>query len=175
MTEVPEGTAAHRADARRFAECRAAVLTVTDSRTRATDASGDRLEAGLRAAGHTVTARELLPNDEARVRALVTEWIAREDVDLIVITGGTGLGSRDRTIEAVRPLLEKEIPGFGELFRLLGYQEQVGTAAMLSRATAGSAGGTLVISLPGSLAAVGLALDRLILPEAAHLLREIRR
>lgn len=175
MTEVPEGTAAHRADARRFAECRAAVLTVTDSRTRATDASGDRLETGLRAAGHTVTARELLPNDEARVRALVTEWIAREDVDLIVITGGTGLGSRDRTIEAVRPLLEKEIPGFGELFRLLGYQEQVGTAAMLSRATAGSAGGTLVISLPGSLAAVGLALDRLILPEAAHLLREIRR
>lgn len=175
MTEVPEGTAAHRADARRFAEFRAAVLTVSDSRTRETDASGDRLEAGLRAAGHTVTARELLPNDEPRVRALVTDWIARDDVDLIVITGGTGLGSRDRTIEAVRPLLEKEIPGFGELFRLLGYQEQVGTAAMLSRATAGSAGGTLVISLPGSLAAVGLALDRLILPEAAHLLREIRR
>ena len=175
MTGVPEGTAAHRADAQRFAVLRAAVLTVTDSRTRATDASGDRLQQGLEGAGHAVVARELLPNDEARVRDCVTAWIARDDVDLVVITGGTGLGSRDRTIEAVRPLLEKEIPGFGELFRLLGYQEQVGTAAMLSRATAGSAGGTLVVSLPGSLAAVGLALDRLILPEAAHLLREIRR
>jgi len=109
------------------------------------------------------------------VRAFVADWIARDDIDVIVITGGTGLGSRDRTIEAVRPLLEKEIPGFGELFRLLGYQEQVGTAAMLSRATAGSARGRLIISLPGSAAAVGLALERLILPEAAHLLREIRR
>jgi molybdenum cofactor biosynthesis protein B len=175
MTELPEGTAAHRADAARFAVFRAAVLTVTDSRTRETDVSGDRLQQGLAAAGHPVVARELLPNDEARVRAFVADWIARDDIDVIVITGGTGLGSRDRTIEAVRPLLEKEIPGFGELFRLLGYQEQVGTAAMLSRATAGSARGRLVISLPGSAAAVGLALERLILPEAAHLLREIRR
>lgn len=175
MTELPEGTAAHRADAARFAVFRAAVLTVTDSRTRETDVSGDRLAQGLATAGHSVVARELLPNDESRVRTLVADWIARDDVDVIVITGGTGLGSRDRTIEAVRPLLEKEIPGFGELFRLLGYQEQVGTAAMLSRATAGSARGTLVISLPGSAAAVSLAMDRLILPEAAHLLREIRR
>ncbi|MBM3884246.1 MAG: MogA/MoaB family molybdenum cofactor biosynthesis protein [Gemmatimonadetes bacterium] len=175
MTELPEGTAAHRADAARFAVFRAAVLTVTDSRTRETDVSGDRLAQGLTTAGHPVVARELLPNDESRVRTLVADWIARDDVDVIVITGGTGLGSRDRTIEAVRPLLEKEIPGFGELFRLLGYQEQVGTAAMLSRATAGSARGTLVISLPGSAAAVSLAMDRLILPEAAHLLREIRR
>ncbi|MFM9014840.1 MAG: molybdenum cofactor biosynthesis protein B [Gemmatimonadota bacterium] len=175
MTELPEGTAAHRADAARFAVFRAAVLTVTDSRTRETDVSGDRLAQGLATAGHSVVARELLPNDVSRVRTLVADWIARDDVDVIVITGGTGLGSRDRTIEAVRPLLEKEIPGFGELFRLLGYQEQVGTAAMLSRATAGSARGTLVISLPGSAAAVSLAMDRLILPEAAHLLRDIRR
>ena len=175
MTQLPEGTAAHRADAARFATLRAAVLTVTDSRTRETDVSGDRLQDGLTAAGHTVIVRDLLPNDEARVRAHVEQWLGRDDLDVIVITGGTGLGSRDRTIEAVRPLLEKEIPGFGELFRLLGYQEQVGTAAMLSRATAGSARGKLLISLPGSKAAVGLALDRLILPEAAHLLREIRR
>ena len=175
MTELPEGTAAHRADAARFATLRAAVLTVTDSRTRETDVSGDRLQDGLTAAGHTVIIRDLLPNDEARVRAHVEQCLGRDDLDVIVITGGTGLGSRDRTIEAVRPLLEKEIPGFGELFRLLGYQEQVGTAAMLSRATAGSAHGKLVVSLPGSAAAVGLALERLILPEAAHLLREIRR
>ena len=175
MTQLPEGTAAHRADAARFATLRAAVLTVTDSRTRETDVSGDRLQDGLTAAGHIVVVRDLLPNDEARVRAHVEQWLGRDDLDVIVITGGTGLGSRDRTIEAVRPLLEKEIPGFGELFRLLGYQEQVGTAAMLSRATAGSANGKLVVSLPGSAAAVGLALERLILPEAAHLLREIRR
>lgn len=175
MTQLPEGTAAHRADAARFATLRTAVLTVTDSRTRETDVSGDRLQDGLTAAGHTVIVRDLLPNDEARVRAHVEQWLGRDDLDVIVITGGTGLGSRDRTIEAVRPLLEKEIPGFGELFRLLGYQEQVGTAAMLSRATAGSAHGKLVVSLPGSVAAVGLALERLILPEAAHLLREIRR
>jgi len=175
MTQLPEGTAAHRADAARFATLRAAVLTVTDSRTRETDVSGDRLQDGLTAAGHIVVVRDLLPNDEARVRAHVEQWLGRDDLDVIVITGGTGLGSRDRTIEAVRPLLEKEIPGFGELFRLLGYQEQVGTAAMLSRATAGSAHGKLVVSLPGSAAAVGLALERLILPEAAHLLREIRR
>ncbi len=175
MNQLPEGTAAHRADAQRFAVLRAAVLTVTDSRTLATDESGVVLRDGLLAAGHEVRDRALLPNDEARVRTLVIDWLGRDDLDLIVITGGTGLGSRDRTIEAVRPLLEKEIPGFGELFRLLGYQEQVGTAAMLSRATAGSARGKLLISLPGSKAAVGLALDRLILPEAAHLLREIRR
>jgi len=175
MTQLPEGTAAHRADAARFATLRAAVLTVTDSRTRETDVSGDRLQDGLTAAGHIVVVRDLLPNDESRVRAHVEQWLGRDDLDVIVITGGTGLGSRDRTIEAVRPLLEKEIPGFGELFRLLGYQEQVGTAAMLSRATAGSAHGKLVVSLPGSAAAVGLALERLILPEAAHLLREIRR
>lgn len=175
MTQLPEGTAAHRADAARFATLRAAVLTVTDSRTRETDVSGDRLQDGLTAAGHIVVVRDLLPNDEARVRAHVEQWLGRDDLDVIVITGGTGLGSRDRTIEAVRSLLEKEIPGFGELFRLLGYQEQVGTATMLSRATAGSAHGKLVVSLPGSAAAVGLALERLILPEAAHLLREIRR
>ena len=175
MSQLPEGTAAHRADAQRFAVLRAAVLTVTDSRTLATDESGVVLRDGLLAAGHEVRDRALLPNDEARVRTLVTDWLGRDDLDLIVITGGTGLGSRDRTIEAVRPLLEKEIPGFGELFRLLGYQEQVGTAAMLSRAPRGGARGKLLISLPGSKAAVGLALDRLILPEAAHLLREIRR
>lgn len=175
MSQLPEGTAAHRADAQRFAVLRAAVLTVTDSRTIETDESGVVLRDGLIAAGHTVIERALLPNDEARVRTLVTAWLGRDDLDLVVITGGTGLGSRDRTIEAVRPLLEKEVPGFGELFRLLGFQEQVGTAAMLSRATAGSAKGKLLISLPGSKAAVGLALERLILPEAAHLLREIRR
>ena len=117
----------------------------------------------------------LLPNDEHRVRAQLDAWLDRHDLDLVVVTGGTGLGSRDRTIEVVRPLLDKEMPGFGELFRMLGYQEQVGTAAILSRATAGSARGKLLVSLPGSRAAVELALQRIILPEGAHALRELRR
>ena len=175
MTDVPEGTRTHREDARRFAQLRTAVLTVSDSRTIETDESGPLIRKTLVGAGHEVLALALLPNDESRVRAHVAEWLARTDLDLILITGGTGLGSRDRTVEAVRPLMEKEIPGFGELFRLLSFQEQVGTAAILSRALAGSARGKLVVSLPGSRAAVDLALQRILLPEAAHLIRELRR
>jgi len=175
VTGLPEGTRAHRADAKRFEQLRCAVLTVTDSRTPDTDESGMHIRETLTAHGHTVADDALLPNDEPRVRAHVTQWLARDAVDVIIVTGGTGLGSRDRTIEALRPLLEKEIPGFGELFRMLGYQEQVGTAAILSRAMAGSARGKLLVSLPGSRAAVELALARILLPEMAHLLREIRR
>ena len=101
--------------------------------------------------------------------------VARDDVDAILLTGGTGLGSRDRTVEAVRPLLEKELPGFGEIFRVLSFQEQVGTAAILSRAIAGGARGRLVVSMPGSTAAVELALTRVLLPELRHAIRELRR
>lgn len=172
---IPEGTREHRADAKRFERLRCAVLTVSDSRTAATDESGLLLRDTLTAHGHAVEDHALLPNDEARVRSHVEGWLAREALDAVLVTGGTGLGSRDRTIEALRPLLEKEIPGFGELFRMLGYQEQVGTAAILSRAMAGSARGKLLVSLPGSRAAVELALERILLPEMAHLLREIRR
>lgn len=172
---VPAGTQAHRADARKFTVLRCAVLTVSDSRTAVTDESGRYLREALAGAGHTVLDHGLLPNDEDRVRAQVQAWMRRDDLDLIVLTGGTGLGSRDRTIEVVRPLLEKEMPGFGELFRMLSYQEQVGTASILSRATAGSANGKLLVSLPGSRAAVQLAMERIILPEGAHAVRELRR
>ncbi len=172
---VPEGTQAHRNEAKRFTALRCAVLTVSDSRTAETDESGRYLRETLAGAGHTVLDFGLLPNDEARVRSQLETWLGRDDLDLIVCTGGTGLGSRDRTIEVVRPLLEKEMPGFGELFRMLSYTEQVGTASILSRATAGSARGKLLVSLPGSRAAVELALQRIILPEGAHALRELRR
>jgi molybdenum cofactor biosynthesis protein B len=172
---LPEGTRAHREDARRHANARAAVITVSDSRTVATDESGPLMRAALERASHSVTFTDLVPNDEPRLRALVQSLLARDDVDAILITGGTGLGSRDRSVEAVRPLLEKEIPGFGELFRLVSFQEQVGTSAILSRALAGSARGRLVVVLPGSKAAVELALTRILLPELPHLLREIRR
>lgn len=172
---VPEGTQAHRAEARRITAMRCAVLTVSDSRTADTDESGRYLRDALAGAGHTVLDHGLLPNDEHRVRSQLEAWLARDDLDLVVVTGGTGLGSRDRTIEVVRALLDKELPGFGELFRMLGFQEQVGTAAILSRATAGSARGKLLVSLPGSRAACELAMERIILVEGAHAIRELRR
>jgi molybdenum cofactor biosynthesis protein B len=172
---LPEGTQAHRSEAKKFTSMRCAVLTVSDSRTAETDESGRYLRDALGGAGHAVLDFGLLPNDEARVRSQLDAWLDRADLDLIVITGGTGLGSRDRTIEVVRPLLEKEMPGFGELFRMISYTDQVGTAAILSRATAGSARGKLLVSLPGSRAAVQLAMERIILPEGAHALRELRR
>ncbi len=172
---TPEGTASHRAESRALGALNCAVLTVSDSRREATDESGPLARRLLEAAGHSITLHALLPNDEPRVRALVAEWLARGDLHAIVITGGTGLGSKDRTVEAVTPLFEKEIPGFGELFRLFSYQEQIGTTAILSRAVAGSAKGAVIVSLPGSKAAVELALTRILVPELRHLLREIRR
>lgn len=172
---LPEGTRAHREEAQRITSLRLALLTVSDSRTTANDESGAVLRDRMTAAGHQVVEQELLPNDEGRVRALVVAWTARDDIDAVLITGGTGLGSKDRTIEAVRPLFEKELPGFGEIFRVLSYQEQVGAAAMLSRATAGSVRGRIVVSLPGSKAAVTLAVEKLLVPELAHAVREVRR
>lgn len=172
---TPEGTAAHRAEATRLGALLCAVLTVSDSRDAATDESGPLARRLLEAAGHRIAVHALLKNDEGAVRAQVDAWLSRGDLHAIVITGGTGLGGKDRTIEAVRPLFEKEIPGFGELFRLLSYQEQIGTTAILSRAAAGSARGAVIVSLPGSRAAVELALTRVLIPELPHLLREIRR
>jgi len=172
---LPEGTLEHKRDARRFASVRAAVITVSDSRTRETDESGPLICDAFTGAGHAVVVTDLLPNDEPRVRDLVRALIARDDLEVVIVTGGTGLGSRDRSIEAIEPLIEKQIPGFGELFRAISYQEQVGTAAILSRAFAGSAGGKLIIVLPGSRAAVELAMQRILLAEIPHLMREIRR
>ncbi len=171
----PEGTRTHRAEAAARASWRCAVLTVSDSRTVDTDESGPRVRALFESAGHQVVRHDLLPNDETRVRARLADWLGAPDLEVIVVTGGTGLGSRDRSVEALRPLLEKEMPGFGELFRMLSFQEQVGTAAILSRATAGTAHGKVVFSLPGSRAAVELAMTRIILLEAGHALREARR
>jgi molybdopterin adenylyltransferase len=175
LERTPTGTSAHREEAARLGALSCAVLTVSDSRTEATDESGPLARRLLEEAGHTISTHALLPNDEPRVRSQVDVWLGRGDLHAIVITGGTGLGSKDRTIEAVTPLFEKEIPGFGELFRLLSYQEQIGTTAILSRATAGSARGAVIVSLPGSKAAVELALTRVLIPELRHLLREISR
>ena len=170
-----DSTAAHRAEAAAREGARCVVFTISDSRTKATDESGALIERLLLESGHQVTVRDLLTNDEAPMRAALETTLARSDVDVIFCTGGTGLGSRDRTIDVVRPLLDRELPGFGELFRSLSFHEQIGSAAMLSRALAGAARGKLVVVMPGSRAAVDLAMTRLLIPELKHALRELRR
>src|SRR5450759_1032464 len=156
MTTLPDGTRAHRAEGETLSAIRCAVVTVSDTRDESTDESGALMKKLLVDAGHLVATYPRLPNDEARVRDHTRTLLAREDIDAVLLTGGTGLGSRDRTVEAVRPLLEKELPGFGELFRVISYQDQVGAAAILSRALAGGVRGKLVVSMPGSKAAVEL-------------------
>ena len=175
MSELPEGTQSHRAEGEARPGVRCAVVTVSDSRTVETDESGALMKRLLEEAGHIVVAYALFKNDEDAVSDHVKSLLARSDVDAVLLTGGTGLGSRDRTVEAVRPLMEKELPGFGELFRVVSFQEQVGTAAILSRAVAGGANGKLIVSMPGSKAAVELALTRILLPELRHTLRELSR
>lgn len=142
----------------------AAILTVSDTRTAANDTSGDWLQEQLKAAGHRIGDRALLRDDLAEVRARVQIWVHRPDIDVVVITGGTGLTRRDITPEAVAPLITKPIPGFGETFRALSYQE-IGPSTIQSRAEAGIADGTLVFMLPGSTNACRLALEKIILPQ----------
>ncbi len=172
---LPAGTSEHRDAAARRAPVRVAVVVVSDKRTLATDESGPLARRLLTEAGHDVTDFALLPNDEGNTRAHVARLLAREDVDAVILCGGTGLGAKDRTVEAVRPLIEKELPGFGELFRMLSYQHQIGTSSILTRALAGGVSGKLIVSLPGSKAAVDLALNMVLLPELQHLMHELRR
>lgn len=156
-------THAHRGHGPAQVHC--AVLTVSDTRSEATDASGARIKALLEADGHRVAAYAIVKDEPAEIRAYLERL--PDEVQAVVISGGTGLARRDTTFEAVRSLLEKEIEGFGELFRMLSW-EQIGAAAMLSRATAGAMGTRVVFSIPGSTAAVELAMSKLIVPELRH-------
>ncbi len=150
------------------------VLTVSDSRSAASDSSGRLIEEKLEAAGHRALSRSIVPDDPEAIRSALERAIALPEVDAALVTGGTGVSPRDRTPEAVAPLLDKLLDGFGELFRALSFVE-IGPAAMLSRALAGTAGRTVIYVMPGSRAAVALALDRLILPEICHLVGQLRR
>ena len=158
------------------------VLTVSDSRTLADDASGDLLTALLEEKGHSIVARHLLPDDPTRVGLWIDEQVADQRVQAILTTGGTGIARRDATIDAVRARLAIELPGFGELFRMVSFEE-VGAAAMLSRALAGVAlgerpdgdPGVIVFAMPGSRNAVETAMRKLVLPEISHLVWERRR
>ena len=162
----------HRAAAPTSVRCY--VLTISDSRTEATDTSGRVIQDLLSGNGHQVTGRQILPDDPARVRAALRAQLANPDVQAILTTGGTGISSRDNSYEAIDSLLEKRLTGFGELFRALSYQE-IGAAAILSRACAGTSHGKVILSVPGSEHAVRLAMTKLILPELGHLVREAAR
>lgn len=150
------------------------VITVSDTRTLETDASGRLIASLLEGEGHRVAGRTLLKDEPDDVRRTVAALVEEASVDVVITTGGTGITARDSTFEAVDDLLQKRLPGFGELFRMLSYQE-IGAAAMLSRATAGLTGGTVILALPGSENAVRLAMEKLVLPELGHLVREARR
>lgn len=158
----------HRAHGKRSVAC--AIVTVSDTRTPETDTSGAVTRDLLVRAGHTVVDQAILPDEPARVRGHVETLLARTDVDAVLVNGGTGLAPRDTTYEAIAGLLDKRLDGFGELFRLLSY-EQIGAAAMLSRAVAGVARGKIVASMPGSTAAVELAMTKLLVPELGHMAR----
>lgn len=155
---------------------RCAVLTVSDTRTTETDKGGQSVQTLLQTADFEVEIQHyMIVKDElTAIKSTVQQWLTG-DVDVIVTTGGTGIAPRDVTIEAVTPLLDKEIEGFGELFRYLSFTEDVGTRALLSRAVAGTAKRTLIFCLPGSTGAVKLALNRLILPELTHLVYEMNK
>ena len=142
------------------------VVTVSDSRTEATDASGKLIRDLLAGAGHEVAYYEIMPDEPRRIAEGVGAH--RGALDAIVINGGTGISPRDQTYEAVKGLLDKELDGFGELFRMLSYQE-IGSAAFLSRAIAGISAGKILVSLPGSPAACRLGLEKLLLPELGHM------
>lgn len=167
------GVEDHKRAADQIGEVSFAVITVSDSRSEAEDESGTLIQDRLQRAGHRLVSYRLLGNDLGAIQQEVMRLIEAR-VGCIVTTGGTGLGRRDLTIEAVTPLLDKHLEGFGEIFRLLSFQE-VGSAALMSRATAGTSRGTLIFCLPGSAKAVRLALERLILPELKHLIREAHR
>ena len=169
MSHIPEK---HRREAPKSVRC--AVVTVSDTRTLEDDVGGQTARELLQKAGHQVVYHEIIPDDAARMTDLLQTLRDHQDLDAVLLTGGTGLGSRDQTFETLSGLLDKPLPGYGELFRMLSFQE-IGPAAMLSRAVGGLVGRTVVLSMPGSPAAVRLALQKLILPELGHLVREARR
>ena len=138
-----------------------ALLTISDTRTLAEDCSGDALQQRLETDGHQLVQRSLVPDNRYHIRAVMSSWIADEAVQVVISSGGTGLTGRDGTPEAISPLLDKTIEGFGELFRVLSF-ETIGTSSLQSRCLAGVANGTLIFVLPGSLDAVQTAWDRLI-------------
>ena len=150
------------------------VITCSDTRTPETDTSGQLIQKLLKENGHTIAAYHLVKDEPAQIRARITEGVANDSVQAIIINGGTGISRRDSTFEAVDAILEKRLDGFGEVFRFLTYQD-IGSPAIMSRATAGIIKGRVLFSTPGSENAVRLAMEKLILPELGHLVKELTK
>jgi molybdenum cofactor biosynthesis protein B len=163
----------HQTDAQNVV-ARCAVITLSDTRTLETDKSGRRICELLEAERHQIARRQIIPDDITRLHELLTDLLAGPDVDAVFTNGGTGISRRDTTIEVVTEHLEQVLPGFGELFRMLSWQE-IGSGAMLSRAIGGVSRGKLLFAMPGSTGAVELAMSRLILPELRHLIHELKK
>jgi len=168
----PSSVHGHRHGARQ--KLAVVVITVSDTRTLADDTGGALLVELLEGAGHRIADRCLVCDEVDAIRDAIDAAVMRDDVQVVLLTGGTGIAARDVTPEAIEPILDRVIPGFGELFRTLSYQE-IGSAALLSRAIAGTARGRVVAALPGSRAAIRLAVEKLLLPELPHLAAEAAR
>ena len=153
---------------------RTAVLTISDTRTPETDTGGNIIVEFMQDAGHEISHREIVRDDAPRIQELLQTLLAYEDVDAVITTGGTGISARDTTYEVVDRLLERRLDGFGEIFRMLSYEE-IGPAAFLSRAVAGAVGTKFLVCLPGSQAAVRLAVEKLLVPEISHVVFELRK
>ena len=151
-----------------------ALVITSDERNTEDDETGIAAKKLIEAEGHKVTSHTIVPNDAERIRANVEKHLDDPTIQVIITSGGTGIGSKDKTVDALRQLLEKDLPGFGELFRRLSYKD-VGPASALSRSTAGIAKGKIIFCLPGSKNAVKLALSKIILPSIGHMLWELKR
>ena len=162
----------HKHQALQSVSC--AVLTISDSRTEQDDESGRLIRQKLSENGHQVMFYSILKNDAESIRNEINELLGQEELQVIITSGGTGASHRDVTVDTIYPMLEKKLDGFGELFRFLTYQE-IGTGSIMSRAIAGVTQGKVILCLPGSLGAATLAMDKIILPEIGHLVREATR
>ena len=171
MSETKPSSKHHHHRQSEVAALAALVITVSDTRTLETDTGGARVAEFLTRAGHTVADRQIVRDEPAEIAGALRDALERDGVQAIVFTGGTGVAPRDVTPDSIEPLLDRVIPGFGELFRMLSY-EDIGSAALLSRALAGLASGRVVFVLPGSRGAVTLAMEKLVIPEIGHLAAE---
>ncbi|NYF23341.1 molybdenum cofactor biosynthesis protein B [Sporosarcina sp. JAI121] len=165
----------HLTDSEKTKKLICCVLTVSDTRTMENDKSGKAIRSKLEAAGHHVFESLLCKDDGMAIESIIAEWLMNQNVDAIILTGGTGIGFRDVTIETVTPYFTKTLDGFGELFRYLSYTEDVGSKALLSRAVAGIVDDKALFALPGSVKAVELAMDKLIIPEIHHIVHELTK
>nr|WP_090239436.1 molybdenum cofactor biosynthesis protein B [Lentibacillus halodurans] len=151
------------------------VITISDTRQSETDKSGNLMTALFEEAGHHVVEKAIVPDEKRAIRNQITAGCENANVDIILMNGGTGIAHRDVTIETIEPMLDKEMNGFGEIFRMLSYQEDIGSAAILSRAIAGVIGNKAIFATPGSSGAVKLAMNKLIIPEINHVVNELRK